>query len=478
MFSDLLLGPIVGGLDEDSVYLWGRADRPGKLHAWLGESADLSNARLAGVSLDLEAEGGYAGVAPISGLEPQTTYFYALTLDDAPPSPDGGPYPSFRTFPPNGQRKNFSFSFGSCFRPVSPESGRAYASIDAHRAEHGLDFGLFLGDQIYADDYIKNGIERVAQTLEDFRDVYAHVWAHKHFRNLLMNLPAFMTLDDHEVDDDWAWTDSTRSEAKIPLWDKVIRRIHGRPAEECHIPVSKVQAALQAYWEHQGMHSPHFELPLQVEGATYTFQESDPGSLAYTFEFGAAAFFVLDTRTMRVKGKNERTMLGKGQWAALKEWLIRVNDQYPVKFLVSSCAVLFDMWADIARDRWAGFPEEREHLLHFLAANEIEDLFILTGDLHSAHAIHVNLYGPTGEDIPLWEFCSTPFEQNQNWLAKRTYIKLTSDVVKSQDLRFVYLGNNFGVIDVAFNDDGKPKVTYTLHNENGAAVERVIVGAD
>lgn len=476
MFRDLLLGPIVGGLDDNSAYLWGRTDHAATLHAWVGEEADLSGARLGGRSLPLTKGDGFAGVAPVAGLEPQTTYYYALTLDDTPPSPEDGPYPSFTTFPPSGQRESFSFSFGSCFRPTGPESGKTYASIDAHRVEHGLAFGLFLGDQIYADDYIKNGIERVAQTLEDYRAVYAHVWSHAHFRNLLMNLPAFMTLDDHEVEDDWTWTDSTRTEAKLPFWDKVIRRAHGRSPEEWHLPTSRVQAALQAYWEHQGMHSPHFELPLNIntEGA-YTFQESDPGSLAYTFEYGAAAFFVLDTRTMRVKGKDERTMLGKGQWAALKEWLIRVNDQYPVKFLVSSCSVLFDMWADVARDRWAGFPEEREHLLHFLAANEIEDLFILTGDLHSAHALQVDLFGPMGGSIPLWEFCATPFEQNQNWLAKRTYRKLTSDVVKSQDLRFLYLGNNFGVVDVDFNEDGNPKVTYTLHNETGAAVEREIV---
>lgn len=476
MLGDLLLGPIVGGLDEDSVHLWGRTDHPATLHAWLGENEDLSNARLAGKSLPLAAENGFAGVVPITDLTPQTTYHYALTLDDDPPNPEDGPYPSFTTFPPCGERKNFSFSFGSCFLPSTPESGKTFAAIDAHRVEHGLDFGLFLGDQIYADNFANNGLERVALTLEDYRDVYTYGWSYKSFRNLLMHLPAFMTLDDHEVDDDWTWTDSTRTEAKIPIWDKFKRWRARRSPQEWHLPTSRVQTALQAYWEHQGMHAPHFELPLQIdEEGTYTFQESDPGSLAYTFEYGAAAFFVLDTRTMRVKGKNERTMLGKGQWAALKEWLSTVNDQYPVKFLVSSCAVLFDMWVDIARDRWAGFPEEREHLLHFLAANEIENLFILTGDLHSAHALHVNLYGPMGGSIPLWEFCSTPFNQNQNWFAPRTYRKLNSDVVKDQHMRFLYLGNNFGVIDVDFDEDGEPTVTFTLHDEDGAAVEREIV---
>ncbi len=476
MFEDLLLGPIVGGLDESRVHLWGRADHLGTLHAWLWEAGDLDGEPLTGESLPLTAENGFAGVVPFLNLKPQTTYFYALSLKDVPPTPEGEAYPSFTTFPTSGKREDFSFAFGSCFYPTTPESGQTFAAMDAHRKEHGLAFGLFLGDQIYADKYEHNGIGQVALTLQDYRDVYAHVWGYKPFRELLKNLPAFMTLDDHEVDDDWTWTDGTRTKAKIPPWDKVLRRLNGRPAEECRLSTRRVQAALQAYWEHQGMHAPHFELPLNVDDkGLYHLENNEPGSLAYTFEYGAAAFFVLDTRTMRVKGKAERTMLGKGQWAALKEWLISVNDRYPVKFLVSSCALLFNMWADIAKDRWPGFPEEREYLLRFLAANEIENLFVLTGDLHSSHALQANLFGPNGDDIPLWEFCATPFEQRLNWLAKCTHNELGSEVIKNQDLRFLYLGNNFGVVNVDFGEDGKAVVTYTLRSETGEAVHSVVV---
>ncbi|MEA2007961.1 MAG: alkaline phosphatase D family protein [Chloroflexota bacterium] len=477
MFEDLLLGPIVGGLDESRVHLWGRADHPGRLRAWLWENGDLDGEPLTGESLPLTAENCFAGVVPFLNLKPQTTYSYALSLNDVPPAPEDGAYPSFTTFPPNGKRESFSFSFGSCFYPTTPESGQAFAAMDAYRKEHGLAFGLFLGDQIYADEYGHNGIGRVALTLQDYRDVYAHVWGYKPFRKLLWNLPAFMILDDHEVDDDWAWTDSTRTKAKIPFWDVAFRIMRGRPSKECRLSNKRVQAALQAYWEHQGMHAPHFELPLKVDDVgAYRLETGEPGSLAYTFEYGAAAFFVLDTRTMRVKGKDERTMLGKGQWAALKEWLITVNDRYPVKFLVSSCALLFDMWIDIARDRWSGFPEERDHLLHFLAANEIENLFVLAGDLHSAHALHVNLFGPTGGDIPLWEFCSSPFEQECNWLSRYTYAKLNSGVVKNQELCFLYSENNFGVVNVDFDEDGKAVVTYSLHAETGEAVHSVVGG--
>ncbi|MBU4224378.1 MAG: alkaline phosphatase D family protein, partial [Chloroflexi bacterium] len=167
----------------------------------------------------------------------------------------------------------------------------------------------------------------------------------------------------------------------------------------------------QAYWEHQGMHAPPFQIPLRVDhGTQYGLHRDDPGSLAYTFEFGAAAFFVMDTRTMRIKNRQEQMMLGEGQWQALEDWLLAVKDAYPLKFLVTSCAVLFSMWADIPRDRWSGFPKERDRLLHFLAANGIEGVYFLTGDLHSAHAISADLYGPNRQPLRIWEFCSTPFE--------------------------------------------------------------------
>ena len=85
--SALILGPIIGGLSQAQANLWGRADGPGTLHAWLGRQPDLSDAVLAASSLPLTSETGFAGVAPLRGLEPQVRYHYSLTLDRTPPPP-------------------------------------------------------------------------------------------------------------------------------------------------------------------------------------------------------------------------------------------------------------------------------------------------------------------------------------------------------------------------------------------------------
>ncbi len=475
--TQLILGPIIGGLSHESAYLWGRTSNPAVLHAWLGQQPDLSDAHLAATSPPLGEQTGCAGFAALTNLTPKSTYYYALTLNPTPPPTAAQPYPCFTTFPKDGESRSFSFAFGSCFLPNDPHAGLIFEQLDSlrqastHDPNKALRFIVLLGDQIYADDHQHNQLGRVARSLDDYRAVYAHTWSQPAFHKLLQNLPAFMTLDDHEVDDDWAWTNYDRLQARIPIWDRICRRIQGRPETERQIKLKDIQAALQAYWEHQGMHARDYVDRLHFDEAlgVYPLKHNDQTSLAYTFNYGAAAFFVMDTRTRRIKKSlRDRTMLGEGQWQALESWLRNVKDKYPVKFIVTSCALLFRMWSDLPRDRWTGFPKERHRLLQFLADESIEGVHLLTGDLHSAHAISAELRTPKGNGIPLWEFCSTPFNQSPNWLAKAAYLPLAGEPLRNQQLHFVCAENNFGVVRVEFRPQTKPKVSFTIHRLDGA----------
>ncbi len=465
---ELLLGPLVGGVHDQGANLWGRARGQGVLHAWLGQQPDLSDAQLAARSLPLTLETGFSGVAPVRGLNPATRYHYALTLSDQPPEPLMRTYPAFTTFPRPGEAASFSFALGSCFRPDDENGGAIFRAVEERRQSDDLRFALLVGDQVYADAHAHNGLGKIAMNLEEYRALYEYAWTRPLLRKLLTNLPAFMMMDDHEVDNDWSWTDASRTQAQMPFYNLVIRWLERRPRAEWQIPRQRVQDALQAYWEHQAMHGPPLLSPpsLTPDGR-YVLEPSDPGSLAYSFVYGAAAFFVLDTRTRRVKGGGDRTILGEGQWQALERWLLEVREAYPVKFLVTSSSVLFSMWVDITRDRWNGFPEERLRLLSFLAANGIEGVHILTGDLHSGHAIRAELYGPQGQGLPLWEFCSTPFEQEPNNLAQRFPRRLRGAPLKNLENLFVQAQRNFGVVRVDFSGEGAPRVRYRLYGVDG-----------
>jgi alkaline phosphatase D len=466
--SKLILGPIIGGVSHKRANIWGRANGPGILHAWLGREPDLSDARLAAISLPLTEATGFAGVAPISGLYPDTRYHYKLALDDSDPDPTQAPFPHFTSFPLPGQPRPFSFAFGSCFRPDREEGGKIFTEIDLRRQQDDLRFCMLLGDQIYADDYNFNGLGKIPHSLEDYRQIYLHGWQPPPFREVLANLPAFMILDDHEVDDDWTWAEVDRSKAQIPVWSRVIRFLRRKSPWEWKVPAQRVRDALQAYWEHQGMHAPLMLNPPCIDNQNqYLLEPGDTGCLAYTFNFGAAAFFVLDTRTMRVKGRTKHTLLGKEQWLILERWLISVKDDFPLKFLVTSSSVLFNMWFDVSRDRWSGFPDEQRKLMHFLAVHGIEGVYFLAGDMHSGHAISAELYGPRGRPIPIWEFCSSPFEHNPNWLSNFGYSPIKQAPLKNQKVHFNIASHNFGVVRVDFEDHGIPRVTFDLYGRDG-----------
>jgi phosphodiesterase/alkaline phosphatase D-like protein len=444
--ADIILGPIIGGLSHSEVKLWARADKASILYAWLATKSNLSDATLMGKTT-LTASTGFAGVVSIKELKPAKKYFFALSLRPklAPPK---SAYQSFKTFPAPGKAQSFRFAFGSCFLPWRESPGQSFKHMLEEQKD--LAFLLMLGDQIYADAIDTNGLGRVALNLNDYRNVYKTVWSNLHLHKILARTPTFMILDDHEVDNDWHWNDEALSVADIAGLSRLFRTITGRPGEERHLSPSRVHAALQVNWEHQVLHAPG--------------NLSPGGPLAYEFEYGQAAFFIMDTRTQRFLNNEDRQLLGKKQWHMLNEWLMRVKETHPVKFIVSSISILSDLLGDWTDDRWEGFREERNRLLNLLAREGIEGVYFLAGDLHSAHAISADLYGPNGKAIPVWEFCSSPFEQKPNKFAWLVDLSAQSPALHNKKRYFTISEINYGVVEVDFTKKN-PKVDFQLNYE-------------
>ncbi len=467
----ILLGPIVGGLSHNSANIWARADTSSTLHVWLATHSNFNDAKLVGET-ELISDNGYAGVVPVANLSPETEYHYAVSLHKTkPPHTD---FHSFTTFPEPSTPRSFTFLFGSCYLPEGEEGSLTFDEIHKHIEPDNLRFGLFLGDQIYADDADHNGLGKIAVTLEDYRSAYAHAWTRPPMQRLLPDLPLFMILDDHEVEDDWHWDDTDRILSSIPFYNQLFRQFNRVPSEQRKLTKERVLAALKAYYEHQAMHAPkQLSLPQMDSQGYFLFPPEDEGTFAYSFTYGNAAFFVLDTRTMRVR-KGRRKLLGDTQWKMLEDWFLSVNEDYPVKFLISSGTVMYPFLLDIVQDRWSGFRSERERLFKFLAENEIEGVIILTGDLHTAHTVSAEVKCPSGRRIPIWEFCSSPFEQKSQWVST-TYVPICSRWLRKQKKHYHQPGKNFGIIHVDF-DGPHPRVVYNLHyNDNGWKVRPAII---
>jgi len=457
----ILLGPIVGGLSHNSANIWARADAPSTLYVWLATHSNFNDAELVGET-ELISDEGFAGVVPAVNLNPETQYHYAVSLQKTkPPHTD---FHSFITFPEPSTPRSFTFLFGSCFLPEGEQGSLTFDEIHKHIEPERLRFGLFIGDQIYADDAEHNGLGKIAVTLDDYRSAYAYAWTRPPMQRLLPNLPLFMILDDHEVEDDWHWEEADRLRSSIPFYNQLFRQLSGVPREQRKLTKDRVLAALKAYYEHQAMHAPKGpSLPQMDAQGNFLLPPDDNGTFAYSFSYGNAAFFVLDTRTMRTrKGKNR--LLGEAQWKMLEDWFLNVKDKYPVKFLISSGTVMYPFLLDFVQDRWTGFRSERERLFKFLAENEIEGVFILSGDLHIAHTVSAKIICPSGRRIPIWEFCSSPFEQKSNWL-NTTYIPMISRWIRKQKKYFHLLHRNFGIVHVDF-DGPSPRVEFNLHYED------------
>ena len=116
---------------------------------------------------------------------------------------------------------------------------------------------------------------------------------------------------------------------------------------------------------------------------------------------------------------------------------------------------------------------KRDRLLNFLAAHGIEGVCLLTGDLHTAHAARADLYGQHDRVLPLWEFCSSPFDQSPNRFSSRTYRPLRTGLVKRQQLFFCARQCNFGVVRVDFSASDSPQVKFEVYGETGGLLGEI-----
>ena len=475
--TKLFLGPVIGGMTSASggaqAKLWAKARDEGRLYAWIGRKADLTDAPEPVGIAAVKAENGFAAVIPLTGLPAGTTWHYALTLSDTPPGKEGRSYPSFTVYPSDGEAEPFNFYFGSCFRPEFPLPDKndvlIFRSIREGKEKDHLKFGLMIGDQVYADVIGHNGLDKIPETAAEYRRVYAHSWTQPDLRALLADLPVYMTIDDHEVDDDWRWVDMKKGEARNPLWvrlERWVKRITPR-----NISLDRMTAALQAGYEHQFLHAPDLTLypaggPNQVPSLIPTGDESDPGGACYTFTYGAAAFFVLDVRTRRTwRLFGEKKIMDEPQWRALGDWL--KNDSHPLKFIVSSSGILMRYWYDLIYDRWGAYKKDRERIINLIAENDLENVCILSGDVHTANAVTAELEGSGGRRLILREFCASPFQQESGWL--KQYGFDTRPFARVRKITFHHkavLQPNYGVVKVGF-EAGQPQVRFEIRDAAG-----------
>ncbi|MFF0016187.1 alkaline phosphatase D family protein [Streptomyces sp. NPDC005374] len=263
-----------------------------------------------------------------------------------------------------------------------------YFTAYRHLAEDDVDLVLHLGDYLYeyavdavggARQYTDRVLPRLFDhetgTLEDYRLRYALYKTDPDLRAAHARHPFVVTFDDHETENNYA---GSIPENAVPPEQFLLRRA----------------AAYRAYWENQPLRPP--QLPVGPDMQLY--RRLQWGSLAQ--------FDILDTRQYRsdqayagaqhVPGPDSedpaRTLTGADQ----ERWLLDGWSDSRALWNVLAQQVCFsgrkldlEPVAKVSMDAWDGYPASRRRVLDGVKAAGIENLMVLTGDLHRGYAFDI-----------------------------------------------------------------------------------------
>ncbi len=338
----------------------------------------------------------------VHGLAPDRWYFYRFRAGSAI-SPVG----RTRTAPPPGQPfARLRFAFASC---QSWSSG--YYNAYEHLSQEDLDLVVHLGDYIYERAWV-NGRAGLAIG-PDFRDEavdlpgyrlrYALYKAERPLRAAHAAFPWLVTMDDHEVDNNWA---AGTPGIGLDIW-RVPALFRRRRA-----------AAFQAMYEHQPLRSA--ALP------------SGQGMrLHRRFRFGDLAdITMLDTRQYRTaqacdggvvadcadRLSPDRTILGARQ----RDWLIEGFTHSQARWQIIGNQVGMsqndtDPGPDVrvSTDSWDGYVADRNAVLGAAADRGAGNLVVVTGDRHENHAADLRRdYTDPESPVVAAEFTGTSITSN------------------------------------------------------------------
>jgi alkaline phosphatase D len=345
-----------------------------------------------------------------TGLDPRTTYFYGFRALGQMSA-----IGRTRTLPDSPD--HLRLGMVSCAK-FNAGFFNAYARI-AERTD--LDFLLHLGDYIYeasntppksqtpgADIGRPFDPRHECVTLADYRTRYRQYRRDPDVQRLHAAHPVIATLDDHEFADG-AWRDgAAEHRPEYGTWAE--RRANAFRAREEWLPVRRVDS-------------------------------SDPERVWRRVPIGALAdMFLVDTRTRRdepqpepVMSNPDRSALGPEQRKWLFDELAASRAQWR---LVANPSVMGQTWNPVLPDdvraglrkvklladdmqgpdfdQWDGYPAERDALFVHMIDNAMNNVVVLSGDVHVSLALELHRHPFDATDRPFGVEFVTPSLTSQN----------------------------------------------------------------
>ncbi len=214
-------------------------------------------------------------------------------------------------------------------------------------ADEYYDVFLHLGDMAYNDGLF---------SLPEYRENWRRYFGADGFKRVFGAAGLYATWDDHEIDDNSGF--DPRSMAPMDLE----RRAN----------------ALTSYFE-----------ALPIDGGPPEFR------LWRSFRWGLTAeIIVLDCRYER--RASQGIYISQAQMDFVKERLAQSPCHFKVVMNSVPITNMPFIWDIAAFDRWEGFPEQRDELLQFIDANQIANVWFLSGDFHVCFVSRIE---PDGQNL-------------------------------------------------------------------------------
>lgn len=370
-------GVASGDALADRVIIWTRVT-PGSVNDsfevdWqVATDQGFSNV-VANGSLLTDASVDFTVKVDVTGLSSNSWYYYRFSLDGAQ-SLIG----RTRTAP-NTQVEKLRFAVVSC----QNFGGGLYFNAYTHLAEReDIDAVIHLGDYMYegGGSPSGNGIEVLPAhqtvTLEDYRQRYASYRLDANLREVHRKWPFYNVWDDHETANN-SWRDGAQNHNPATQGPWEDRKAAGQQAYFEWIPIRTVAA---------GSYSIYRTIPM---GPLVDLIMIDTRLEGRDEEVG--------TTSPEIDNPN-RTILGapQKQWfkdqlsTSTAQWKIVGNQVMFAPLMLPAVPIILPNGSIVNADQWDGYRPERTEIINHLHNNSINNVVVLTGDIHTSW----------GNDIP------------------------------------------------------------------------------
>ncbi|MCY2958905.1 MAG: alkaline phosphatase D family protein [Planctomycetota bacterium] len=388
-----------GDVGTTYAVLWGRSTVAGTVTFRAADNPSLTNPFIRTV---LVTDTTLPAKAYIRGLQPGTTYYYEVASPLG--TTDTGTFRTPRaTTAISGLRFGVS---GDARGDVMP-----FGSV-ANAPGRNLEFFANIGDTIYA-DVASPALPGVSQavTLSDYRIKHAEVYSAfagvNGLGDLRRSCAALVTIDDHEVTNDFAGGAAPSSDPRFDLTGNFINE------------TNLFRNGIRAFTEYNPLLRTAYG---QTGDARTAFKRKLYRKQRYG---GDASVFMLDARSFRdqelpdadpsnpasvlnflVSSFNPaRTMLGRAQVDELKADLLEAQQQGVKWKFVLVPEPMQNLGVVAAADRFEGYAAERTEILAHITTNGIQNVVFVAADIHGTLVNNISFQtAPGGAQIPTGAF--------------------------------------------------------------------------